>query len=71
MLEGSKQVIHEGKNLGLITEEITSGMNEMATGAEQINAAVNQVNELCGRNRNNIDVLVHEVARFKTGESDR
>jgi methyl-accepting chemotaxis protein len=37
----------------------------MATGAEQINAAVHRVNELTGQNRDNIDILVKEVSRFK------
>ncbi|MDR0555234.1 MAG: methyl-accepting chemotaxis protein [Treponema sp.] len=65
MLEGSKEVIHESKNLELVTTEITSGMNEMAVGADQINVAVNRVNELSGQNRDNIDILVREVSRFK------
>ena len=65
MLEGSKEVIQESKNLEMVTQEITNGMNEMATGAEQINVAVNRVNELSGQNRDNIDILVREVSRFK------
>ncbi|GHU31127.1 methyl-accepting chemotaxis protein [Spirochaetia bacterium] len=65
MLEGSKEVILESKNLEKVTQEISGGMNEMATGADQINAAVNSVNELSGQNRDNIDVLVREVSRFK------
>ena len=40
-------------------------MNEMASGAEQINIAVHQVNELCGKNRESIGHLVKEVSRFK------
>jgi methyl-accepting chemotaxis protein len=65
MLEGSNEVIHESKNLESVTQEITNGMNEMATGADQINTAVNRVNEISGVNRENIDVLVKEVSRFK------
>jgi methyl-accepting chemotaxis protein len=65
MLEGSKEVIQESKNLEKVSQEITGGMNEMATGAEQINIAVNRVNELTGQNRDNIDILVREVSRFK------
>jgi methyl-accepting chemotaxis protein len=65
MLEGSKEVIQESKNLEKVTQEITGGMNEMSAGAEQINVAVNRVNDLTGHNRDNIDVLVREVARFK------
>jgi len=65
MLEGSEEVINESKNLERVTEEITGGMNEMATGAEQINIAVNRVNEISAKNRENIDALVMEVSRFK------
>jgi methyl-accepting chemotaxis protein len=65
MLEGSKEVIEESRNLGRVTEEISNGMNEMATGTEQINTAVSRVNELCSQNRENINVLVNEVSRFK------
>jgi methyl-accepting chemotaxis protein len=65
MLQGSMKVIQEGKNLELVTREITNGVNEMAIGAEQINVAVNRVNELSGQNQNNINILVEEVSRFK------
>ncbi len=65
MLEGSREVIQESKNLEIATQEITGGMNEMAVGAEQINVAVLRVNELSGANRENIDLLVQEVSRFK------
>jgi methyl-accepting chemotaxis protein len=65
MLEGSKQVIRESKNLELTTQEIANGMNEMATGAEEINTAVTRVNAVSGENKESIDVLVREVAKFK------
>jgi methyl-accepting chemotaxis protein len=65
MLKGSERVIQEGKNLGLITVEIADGMNEMAIGAEQINVAVSRVNTISGQNKENIDVLVREVLKFK------
>jgi methyl-accepting chemotaxis protein len=65
MLEGSGQVIQESKNLEIVTQEITNGMNEMATGADQINVAVRRVNEISGQNKENIDVLVREVSKFK------
>ncbi|MDR1858936.1 MAG: methyl-accepting chemotaxis protein [Treponema sp.] len=65
MLEGSKEVIKESKNLELVTQEITGGMNEMATGADQINTAVTQVSEISDKNKENIDILVKEVTRFK------
>ncbi|MDR0629484.1 MAG: methyl-accepting chemotaxis protein [Treponema sp.] len=65
MLEGSRQVILESTHLETTTQEISSGMNEMATSADQINAAVNRVNEISGQNKENIEVLVQEVSKFK------
>jgi methyl-accepting chemotaxis protein len=65
MLGGSRHVINESKNLESATQEITQGMNEMASGADQINAAVSQVNNISNDNRNYIDVLVKEVSKFK------
>ncbi|MDR1176704.1 MAG: methyl-accepting chemotaxis protein [Treponema sp.] len=65
MLEGSKQVIQESRNLEMTTQEISGGMNEMATGADQINVAVSRVNEISGQNKENIDILVREVSKFK------
>jgi len=65
MQDGAKEVIEESRNLSIITEEITGGMNKMASGADQINLAVKNVNEISGKNRKNIDLLVREVSRFK------
>jgi len=65
MLQGSHEVIKESKNLELVTHEITGGINEMASGAQQINEAVNRVNEISARNKANINTLVREVSMFK------
>jgi methyl-accepting chemotaxis protein len=65
MLEGSREVIKESKNLESLTQEITFGMNEMASGAEEINIAVNHINEISERNHRGIDTLLQEVSRFK------
>jgi methyl-accepting chemotaxis protein len=65
MLEEAKEVIKESQSLERATQEITSGMNEMSNGAEHINIAVNQVNEISIKNREAINTLLHEVARFK------
>jgi methyl-accepting chemotaxis protein len=40
-------------------------MNEMAIGAEQINTAVNRVNNISGENKESINSLVLDVERFK------
>jgi methyl-accepting chemotaxis protein len=37
----------------------------MASGADQVNVAVNHVNEISGKNREAINALLKEVARFK------
>jgi methyl-accepting chemotaxis protein len=65
MLEGSQQILKESMNLEVVTHEIANGISEMFIGTSQINVAVNQVNVLTGGNKDNIDVLVREVARFK------
>ena len=65
MLEGSKQVIMESRNLEQATTEISNEMNEMATGTAQINAAVSRVNNISDQNKENIELLVKEVSRFK------
>ncbi|MCL2069665.1 MAG: methyl-accepting chemotaxis protein [Treponema sp.] len=65
MLEGAKEVIRESESLDKATKEIVSGMNEMAAGAEHIDAAVNHVNEISGKNREAINALMQEVSRFK------
>jgi methyl-accepting chemotaxis protein len=62
---GSKEVINESRNLESVTEEITKRMNEMAAGAQQINASVSRVNEITALNKANIENLVREVSRFK------
>jgi methyl-accepting chemotaxis protein len=65
MLAGAKEVILESDNLEKVTQEITCGMNEMASGAQQINTAVNQVNVISGKNHESIEALIREVSRFK------
>ena len=64
-LEMGMEVIVESKNLEKATAEITSGMNEMASGADQINTAVNHVNEISRQNSDVIKNLAKEVSRFK------
>ena len=58
-------MIHESKNLEQVTQEISTSINDMATDAEHINSAVSRVNELSGKNREDIELLVREVSRFK------
>jgi len=65
MLEGSKEVIQESKRLEMATQEITNGIDEMAVGTNQVNNAVNNVNDLSTRNRENISALMKSVTKFK------
>ncbi|MDR1326002.1 MAG: methyl-accepting chemotaxis protein [Treponema sp.] len=65
MLHESGKVIQEGKHLEQVTHELTNGVNEMAISVEQINVAVNKVNELSSQNQSNINILVEAVSRFK------
>ncbi|MDR1073267.1 MAG: methyl-accepting chemotaxis protein [Treponema sp.] len=65
MLVESEKVIKESEALKAETVEITDGMSEMAVGAEQINSAVGQVNEIGFQNKENIEELVKAVSRFK------
>jgi methyl-accepting chemotaxis protein len=65
MRQKSGEVANETKNLDNLTEQVSGGMGEMATGAEQINAAVSRVSELSASNKENIDDLVIEVSKFK------
>jgi methyl-accepting chemotaxis protein len=37
----------------------------MASGSDEINVAVRRGNEICRRNKENIELLVEEVSKFK------
>jgi methyl-accepting chemotaxis protein len=65
MLTGSKEVIKESRNLEMVTQEINNGMSEMANGADNINEAVNSVAGISAANKEHINTLVKEVAKFK------
>jgi methyl-accepting chemotaxis protein len=65
VIYGSNKAVMESRYLGLLNEEITADINEMAAGTDQINTAVIRVNEISKKNRENIDLLVHEASMFK------
>ena len=65
MYRGAQEVIRESINLEEATREITTSVNEMASGTEHINLAINRTNDMCRKNRESIEILVKEVARFK------
>ncbi|MDR2518720.1 MAG: methyl-accepting chemotaxis protein, partial [Spirochaetaceae bacterium] len=65
MLNGSHQVIKESKILEELTVGITNGMNEMVSGAYQIDSEVNHVNDISVHNKQQIELLLNEVSKFK------
>ena len=65
MLKGGEGVAGEMQKLNNLTRIITDSMNEMAAGAVQINNAVQEVNEITQKNKQNIESLVSEVNKFK------
>ena len=65
MLKGGEGVAQEMRKLDDLTRVITDSMNEMASGAVQINNAVQEVNEITQKNKRSIENLTEEVGKFK------
>ena len=65
MLRGGEGAVREMHNLDELTRLITDSMNEMASGAIQINNAVQEVNAMTQKNKQSIEKLVNEVGKFK------
>ena len=65
MLKGGEGAAHEMHTLDELTRIITDSMNEMASGAVQINNAVQEVNAMTQKNRESIERLANEVGKFK------
>ena len=65
MLRGGESVAEEMGKLDQLTRLITNSMNEMASGAVQINNAVQEVNEITQKNKQSIAALANEVSKFK------
>jgi len=65
MIESSNEVIKESKHLEKATAEISGSMNDVASGAEQINSSVSYVNGLSKDTKELIEILSAEISRFK------
>ena len=65
MLKGGEGVAKEMQKLDSLTRIITDSMNEMASGAVQINNAVQEVSEITQKNKGAIGNLAAEVGKFK------
>ncbi|MFC2329734.1 MAG: hypothetical protein ACFNKL_01485, partial [Treponema sp.] len=62
---GGKGVAEEMRKLDGLTAVIKDSMNEMAAGVQQINNAVQEVNDLARKNKDSIEGLAEEVGKFK------
>lgn len=65
MLKGGESAAAEMHKLDYLTRAITDSMNEMASGAVQINKAVQEVHEVTQKNKESIESLAEEVGKFK------
>ena len=65
MLTGSNLVAGEMDRLGEMSDSIADSVTEMAAGAMQINTAVDEVTEIAQKNKESIENLSQEVAKFK------
>jgi len=65
MLKGGEGVAQEMRKLDDLTHVITMSMNEMASGAVQINNAVQEVSAITQKNKQSIENLAEEVEKFK------
>lgn len=70
MLRGGEGVASEMNKLDGLTRIITESMNEMASGAIQINNAIHEVNEITYKNKTNIENLSAEISKFKIQSND-
>ena len=65
MLKGGEKASQEMQKLDNLTCVITESINEMASGAAQINNAVQEVNAITQKNKRSIENLAEEVSKFK------
>lgn len=65
MLIGGQGIAEEMRKLDKLTRTITYSMNEMASRALQINAAIKDINEISQKNKESIVNLSVEVEKFK------
>ena len=63
MVSNSEQIIEESKEA--LTADLSSSIGEIAVGMTQINTAINRTKDISKENRQNIEVLVRELSRFR------
>ena len=65
MLKGSNLIAEEVQRLAVMSDHIADNMNEMASGAVQIDTAVHEVSGVSQKNKQCVAELVKEVEKFK------
>ncbi|MDD2277921.1 MAG: methyl-accepting chemotaxis protein [Bacteroidales bacterium] len=65
-----REIIPEIKKTSVLIQEITAGSVEQSNGAEQINSAIQQLNNVVQQNAANADVLVNSSDKL-SGEAER
>ena len=65
ILESGQGAAAEMRNLDCMTRVITKSMNDMASGAVQINDAIQEINEITQKHKRSIESLAVEVSKFK------
>jgi methyl-accepting chemotaxis protein len=61
-----REIIPEIKRTSILIQEITAGSLEQSNGAEQINSAIQQLNNITQQNASNADVLVNSSERMNS-----
>jgi methyl-accepting chemotaxis protein len=59
-----ESLVNETTDLLKISHETVGAMNEMAEGVNQINIAINQINDMSAQNKSNINALDQEMEKF-------
>ncbi|MDR1249732.1 MAG: methyl-accepting chemotaxis protein [Treponema sp.] len=67
MTVASGSLLKETSDLMKISKETANGMNEMVGGVNQINIAVNGINNMSTENKMNIEALTQQMEKFVTG----
>jgi methyl-accepting chemotaxis protein len=66
MLDESRKIVESGKTLESMTGKIHGGMDGIVAGMFWINAAIARIQDISHTNKENIDTLAANVAKFKT-----
>jgi methyl-accepting chemotaxis protein len=65
MLAGSRKVVEGGQTMETLTGKIQTGMDGMVNGMLHINTAISRILEISRTNKQSIDTLAENIARFK------